>query len=75
MIERCKKVTVLEIRMVALKKMLHLRQVAKTCSRIAVDRLRNYSFVSVGEHGRTFEMHGVVQLATRKWLKMHGENE
>jgi Tetratricopeptide repeat/NB-ARC domain len=41
----------------------------------AVDRLRNYSFVSVGEHGRTYEMHSLVQLATRTWLKMHREDE
>ena len=41
----------------------------------AVDRLQSYSFVSIGEDRRTFEMHGLVQLATRKWLKMHGEDE
>ena len=41
----------------------------------AVDRLRSYSFVSIGRHGRTLEMHGLVQLATRKWLEMHGEDE
>jgi tetratricopeptide (TPR) repeat protein len=41
----------------------------------AVERLRSYSFVSTGADGRTFEMHGLVQLATRKWLKVHGEDE
>ena len=34
----------------------------------AVDPLLSYSLVSIGEDGRTFEMHGLVQLATRKWL-------
>jgi tetratricopeptide (TPR) repeat protein len=41
----------------------------------AVLRLRSYSFVSLGEDGRTFEMHRLVQLAMREWLKMHGEEE
>jgi tetratricopeptide (TPR) repeat protein len=41
----------------------------------AVERLRSYSFVSIGEDGQTFEMHGLVQLATRKWLQIHGEDE
>ena len=41
----------------------------------AMDRLRNYSFVSIREDRRTFEMHGLVQLATRKWLEMHGDDE
>ena len=41
----------------------------------AVERLRSYSFVSIGEDGRTFAMHGLVQLATRKWLEMHGEDQ
>jgi tetratricopeptide (TPR) repeat protein len=40
-----------------------------------VDQLRSYSFISVGEHRQTFEMHGLVQLATRKWLEMHREDE
>ena len=40
----------------------------------AVERLRSYSFVSIGEDGWTFEMHGLVQLATGKWLEMHGED-
>ena len=26
----------------------------------AVNRLRSYLFVSVGEHGRTFEMYGLI---------------
>jgi hypothetical protein len=39
----------------------------------AVERLQGYSFVSVGKDGQTFEMHGLVQLAMRQWLKMHEE--
>jgi hypothetical protein len=41
----------------------------------AVERLRSYSFVSIREDGRTFEMHALVQLAMRKWLEMHGKEE
>jgi tetratricopeptide (TPR) repeat protein len=41
----------------------------------AVDRLRSYSFVSLGKDETSFEMHGLVQLATRKWLTMHREDE
>jgi Tetratricopeptide repeat len=41
----------------------------------AVDRLRSYSFVSLGKGETSFEMHGLVQLATRKWLAMHREDE
>jgi tetratricopeptide (TPR) repeat protein len=41
----------------------------------AVQRLRSYSFVSISEDGRTFGMHALVQLATRQWLKMNGEEE
>jgi hypothetical protein len=37
--------------------------------------LRNYSFISVNANGTTFEMHGLVQLATRKWLEAHGQIE
>ncbi|ERF75647.1 hypothetical protein EPUS_08800 [Endocarpon pusillum Z07020] len=40
----------------------------------AVDRLRSYSFVSLGKN-ETFEMYGLVQLATRKWLAMCGDDE
>ena len=40
-----------------------------------MDRLRNFSFVSAGVDDQTFEMHGLVQLATRKWLVMQGEDE
>ena len=36
--------------------------------------LRDYSFVSVGTDG-TFEMHALVQLATRKWLESSGKLE
>jgi Tetratricopeptide repeat len=41
----------------------------------AMDRLQSYSFVSLGKDKTSFEMHGLVQLATRKWLAMHREDE
>lgn len=41
----------------------------------AVGRLQSYLFVSIGQDGRTFEMHGLVQLATPNWLEMHGEHQ
>src|SRR5579871_1654876 len=37
--------------------------------------LRNFSFISVNTDGTTFEMHRLVQLATRKWLEAHGQLE
>ena len=37
--------------------------------------LRDYSFVSVKNDKTTFEMHRLVQLATRKWLEIHGQLE
>jgi hypothetical protein len=37
--------------------------------------LRDYSFISVNADGATFEMHGLVQLATRKWLEVHNRLE
>jgi hypothetical protein len=37
--------------------------------------LRNYSFIFVNTNDTTFEMHGLVQLATRKWLEAHGQIE
>ncbi|KAF4631476.1 hypothetical protein G7Y89_g6649 [Cudoniella acicularis] len=37
--------------------------------------LRHYSFISINADGITFEMHGLVQLATRKWLQDHGQQE
>jgi len=40
-----------------------------------VSVLRNYSFISVNADGTTFEIHGLVQLATRKWLEAHGQIE
>ena len=39
-----------------------------------VQILRNYSFISVGTD-RTFEMHALVQLATRKWLEANEKLE
>ncbi|KAF3396282.1 hypothetical protein F1880_006840 [Penicillium rolfsii] len=40
-----------------------------------VTTLRNYSFISVSEHGTSLAMHRLVQLTTRAWLKSHGETE
>jgi tetratricopeptide (TPR) repeat protein len=37
--------------------------------------LRNFSFISINADRITFEMHRLVQLATRKWLEAHGELE
>lgn len=37
--------------------------------------LRNYSFISDNCHGTAFEMHSLVQLATREWLKAHKQHE
>ncbi|TRX93480.1 hypothetical protein FHL15_005755 [Xylaria flabelliformis] len=37
--------------------------------------LQNYCLISTNERGDTFEMHGLVQLSTRKWLDMHKETE
>lgn len=35
--------------------------------------LRNFCFISVETGGTSFEMHALVQLATRNWLKVHNE--
>ena len=40
-----------------------------------VSVLRNYSFISINTNGTSFEMHGLVQLAMRKWLEAHGQIE
>ena len=40
-----------------------------------IDMLRSYSFISIEGDGMSFEMHGLVQLATLKWLEAHGEAE
>jgi hypothetical protein len=37
--------------------------------------LRNYSFISITADSTTFEMHRLVQLATRKWLEAHKQQE
>ncbi|KAH6702773.1 hypothetical protein BKA61DRAFT_646770 [Leptodontidium sp. MPI-SDFR-AT-0119] len=37
--------------------------------------LRNYSFISLSMDGTTFEMHGLVQLATREWLRANKQQE
>ena len=41
----------------------------------SIETLRNYSFISVGADKTIFEMHGLVQLATRKWLEANGQLE
>ena len=41
----------------------------------ALEYLLSYSLVSIGKDKRTFVMHGLVQLATRKWLEMQGTQE
>ncbi|PVH90410.1 hypothetical protein DM02DRAFT_722561 [Periconia macrospinosa] len=40
-----------------------------------VQTLRDYSFISANADGASFEMHRLVQLATRKWLQIHHELE
>ena len=37
--------------------------------------LRNFCFISVDTSGTNFEMHALVQLATRKWLEANGKLE
>jgi hypothetical protein len=37
--------------------------------------LRNYSFIVLTTDQTTFDMHGLVQLAARKWLEVHGQLE
>ncbi|KAJ6024612.1 hypothetical protein N7540_005409 [Penicillium herquei] len=37
--------------------------------------LRDYSFVSVSRDPTLFEMHRLVQLATRKWLEINGQTD
>jgi hypothetical protein len=40
-----------------------------------VSTLRQFSFISANKDSTTFEMHRLVQLATRKWLEAHGQIE
>lgn len=40
-----------------------------------IQTLRDYSFVSANADGASFEMHRLVQLATRTWLQIHNEVE
>ena len=40
-----------------------------------IEMLRDYCLVQINERGDVFEMHGLVQLATRKWLDVDGESE
>ncbi|KAH8680629.1 hypothetical protein BX600DRAFT_490989 [Xylariales sp. PMI_506] len=37
--------------------------------------LREYCFISVNDDGGTFEMHRLVQIATRKWLTEHNQSQ
>jgi tetratricopeptide (TPR) repeat protein len=37
--------------------------------------LRNYSLIGITTNSTIFDMHGLVQLATRKWLEEHGRLE
>ncbi|PQE18243.1 hypothetical protein CJF30_00010977 [Rutstroemia sp. NJR-2017a BBW] len=37
--------------------------------------LRNYSFITITADSTTFEMHRLIQLATRKWLEAHKQQE
>lgn len=39
-----------------------------------LNRLRDYSFVSVEANGHTFAMHRLVQLAIRRWLIQHRQD-
>lgn len=36
-----------------------------------LQRLRDYSLTSISVYQTTFDMHGLIQLATRDWLKSH----
>ena len=40
-----------------------------------VSILRHFSFISANKDGTTFEMHRLVQLATRRWLEANGQIE
>ncbi|KAI0547607.1 P-loop containing nucleoside triphosphate hydrolase protein [Xylaria curta] len=40
-----------------------------------IEMLRDYCLVQTNEKGDVFEMHGLVQLSTRKWLDADGESE
>ncbi|KAI1428853.1 P-loop containing nucleoside triphosphate hydrolase protein [Xylaria sp. FL1777] len=40
-----------------------------------ITTLRNYSLITTNPAGNAFEMHGLVQLSTRKWLDIYGETE
>ncbi|MCJ1268442.1 hypothetical protein MMC22_008330 [Lobaria immixta] len=40
-----------------------------------IHTLRDYSFITTSKDGTTFEMHGLVQLAARKWLEAHDQLE
>ncbi|KAI8649734.1 NB-ARC domain-containing protein [Fusarium keratoplasticum] len=40
-----------------------------------VATLRDYCLIILSEAENTFEMHGLVQLSTRRWLKAHGLQE
>ena len=40
-----------------------------------ISTLRNFSFISINTDKTTFEMHRLVQIAMRKWLELHKQQE
>ncbi|KAJ3569922.1 hypothetical protein NPX13_g5913 [Xylaria arbuscula] len=54
---------------------LAISQAAAYIQRRAPQTLRDYCLISINKEGDVFEMHGLVQLATRKWLDADGESE
>ncbi|KAK4237153.1 kinesin light chain [Achaetomium macrosporum] len=40
-----------------------------------ITMLRNYCLIATDEAGKQFEMHGLVQLATKTWLETYGQQE
>ena len=40
-----------------------------------ISTLRSYSFITISADGASFEMHSLVQLATRKWLDAYRQRE
>lgn len=40
-----------------------------------ITTLRSWAFISLTPDGRSFEMHRLVQLATQRWLRTHGQHE
>ncbi|KAJ5749249.1 uncharacterized protein N7511_010945 [Penicillium nucicola] len=40
-----------------------------------IETLRDYSFISISPNGKSFQMHRLVQLSTRRWLETRDEYE